>query len=312
MPTYCPRCGSPRHPEAQFCATCGFDFSAIDTPLAPTGPAPLPLGESTHRTSGQGRYIDVAPSDAVPTMPLVRPSDVTVDQAPMPADGPTTTYSIAKRRSMAIPLSASIIVVALLGSLVYGFTTTQTLDQSKADLSSTKDSLIGAQSQLDSTTANLTKEAGARSEAEAEGTRLQNQVADLQDQLAARDACVAALKADEEQLQQIQREQIANFNRSATDSALVKAGAAYEASLIQKAQDYYNAFSNAWDGNYATANSWVSAGNSASRRADAQVKAYNAEISKINAGTKKIESEEMALSESIAKTLSLCGVTAQI
>ena len=196
--------------------------------------------------------------------------------------------------------------------MTYGFTTTQSLDQSRADLATTRDSLFGTQSQLDATRVNLTNETGTRSKAEAEARRLQNVTAGLQDQLAARDVCVAALKADEEQLQKIQREQTTNFNRSTEDSTLAAAQRSYIAALIEKAQDYYNAFSNAWDGNYTSANSWVVAGNSASRRADALAKTYNTGISKINAGTKKIEGEEAALGESIVRTLSLCGVTAAI
>jgi chromosome segregation ATPase len=214
-------------------------------------------------------------------------------------------------------MGAAVLVLALVASAAYGFTTNQSLertnanlDTTAANLASTTDTLTSTQGELESTKTDLTTEADAHSQADASVERLNNQVSGLQSQLEARDACVTSLRADEAQLQKISREQTTQFNRGAKDSALVKADVAYTGALIEVADDYYNATTNAWDGSYSAANSWIAAGNSAASRATQALKTYNAEISKINAGTKKVEAEDVALSDSITKTLSLCNAAA--
>ena len=314
MPSYCPRCGAPRLLQGQFCATCGFSFVAADTQFATEVPVALPSAEPPPTPSERevSHLGGTASSAAFPNKAAIAPLDTLPDQRSVLVERSTTTPLMVRRHALAVPIGVGILAVALLASLIYGFTTTRTLDQLKADLTVANASLTGTQRQLDSTSAELTTEVGARTQAEAEGTRLRNQTAGLQDQLAAKDACVAALKADELQLQKIQREQIANFNRGTETSALAKAAAAYDKALKEQAQYYYNAFSNAWNGNYATANSWVDKGNSAVNRAATQLQFYDAEISTINAGTKKIEGELAALGESITTTVSLCGTVAAI
>jgi chromosome segregation ATPase len=200
----------------------------------------------------------------------------------------------------------AVLVVALLGSLAFGYTTNQSLNRTTRDLAATRQTLATVQSLLADTTTQLNAQTAARARADDDTGRLNNQVADLQNQLAARDACVAALQADEAQLQKIAREQVTQFNRFAEGSDAVKAQNAYVAALKDVALDYGNAESAAWNGNYPSANAWINAGNGAAARAGAQLKLYNAAIGTINAGTKKVEAEEAALAQSIANTLSLC------
>jgi hypothetical protein len=312
MSTFCPRCGTSRLPQAKFCAGCGFDFEATDRFALPLAPAAAPLEAATLAT--EVPIIEVAEDFAVVASPMIP-----LFSEPLPAlsPEPTTPRSKRPRRSLVVAAGAAVLVLALLASAVYGFTTNQSLERTNAklgttaaNLASTTDTLTSTQGELGSTKTDLTTEADAHSQADATVERLNNQVSGLQSQLEARDACVASLRADEVQLQKISREQNTQFNRGAKDSALVKADVAYTSALIEVAHDYYNAFSNAYDGYYATANSWVAEGNSASSRAAQAAKLYNAEISKINAGTKKVDAEGAALSDSITKTLSLCNAAA--
>jgi len=42
---YCPRCGSRRHDDLRYCATCGFDLAAVDASVGhplPGAPDPIP------------------------------------------------------------------------------------------------------------------------------------------------------------------------------------------------------------------------------------------------------------------------------
>ena len=300
MSTFCPRCGSARLPQAPFCAACGNRFGAID------GPPPTSDGVGADFEGGRDLASPPSPVAAVAPDPL-----------PSPSERPSTTLLKPRRRSLMIATGAAVLVVALLASAVYGYTTSQTLDHTKANLATTTnnlattaDSLTSTQGELDSTKANLATEAAARSQADANVTQLTNQVSGLQSQLAARDACVTALKADEGQLQTISREQTTQFNRSAKGSAWAIANGAYISALKDVANDYYNAFSDAWDGSYATANSWIADGNSAVSSAAQALSVYNVEIGKMNAGTTKIEGEMTALDKSITNTLSLCGAAA--
>ncbi len=308
MSSYCPNCGSPRLPQAHFCAGCGVSFGAIDavqTPSASVMTPPSDAVEGTREARGDGALGGVAEPGlgnfaSVQSGPVAAIPPVEASEAM--SDAPRA------RRITALRVGLAALVVALLASVAQGYSTNQTLDHTKTDLADNQEALAGTQSQLDATEGQLSAETSARSQAEGEASHLQRQLSGLQDQLAARDACIAALKADEEELRKIQREQTTNFNRSAEDSALVKADAARDAALLEVAEDYYKAFSNAYDGNFATANSWVAKGNRAVDRADAQLKVYDVEIGKINAGTTKIDGEMAALSASITETLSLCGI----
>jgi hypothetical protein len=314
MATYCPRCGASRLQQAQFCAGCGFRFGVLDGPPAQPAAVTFPLPEPSTTTGPQGGNLNGSGDLPFPANPATTP---TPDQSTPPSEGPSTTASMMRRRPLVVAFGAAVLVVALLASAVYGFTTSQTLDRTNANLATTNanlatttDSLTSTQGELGSTKSDLTSEAEAHSQADASVARLNNQVSGLQSQLEARDACVTELRADEAQLQKISREQTTQFNRSAKDSALVKADVAYTSALKEVADDYYNAYSDAWNGSYATANSWVAEGNSASSRAAQAVKLYNAEIAKINAGTTKVDGEMAALSDSIIKTLGLCNAAA--
>ena len=300
MSTFCPRCGSARLPQAPFCAACGHSFGAVD------GPPPTSDGESAEFEGGGDRAS--SPSSV---------AAVALDPLPSPSERPSTTLLRPRRRSLVVAIGAAVLVVALLASAVYGYTTSQTLDHTKANLATTtanlattSDSLTSTQGELGSTKANLATESAARSQADANVTRLNSQVSGLQSQLDARDACVTALKADEGQLQTISGEQTTEFNLSATGSKWAKANDTYISALKDVATDYYNAFSDAWDASYASANSWVAAGNSAASRGSQALKTYNTEIDAINAATKKIDSQMTSLSKSITNTLSLCSAAA--
>jgi hypothetical protein len=308
MATYCPRCGASRRQQAQFCAGCGFRFGVLDGPPAQPAAVTFPLPEPSPTTTGpEVGNLDGSGDLPFPANPATTP---TPDQSTPPSEGPSTTASMMRRRPLVVAIGAAVLVVALLASAVYGFTTSQTLDRTNANLATTTDSLTSTQGELGSTKADLTTEAEAHSQADASVARLNNQVSGLQSQLEARDACVTALRADEAQLQKISREQTTQFNRGAKGSDWAKANDLYISALKEVAADYYNAASNAWDGSYSAANSWVATGNGAASRAAQALTSYNTEVGKMNAGTKKVEAEEAALSASITKTLSLCDAAA--
>lgn len=306
MLSYCPACGSPRLSGAAFCARCGAGFRATDTELASQAP-------SDTRIAPTGADIATEPVLlAESTTPA--PSEVMADaesrevggSVPAPATPIGGGSPGPKRRVTWLTVASAALIVALLGSLGFGYSTNQSLDRTTQELAATRQILATTQSSLADTTTQLNTQTAARAQADDETGRLNNQVSDLQNQLAARDTCVAALQADEAQLQKIQREQVTQFNRSAEGSAFVKAQQAYEAALREVVNDYYNGYSAAWDGNYASANSWIDAGNSAAARASAQLKLFNAAVKTIDAGTAKVDKEEAALAQSITNTLSLC------
>src|SRR5664280_1709483 len=181
MATYCPRCGASRLQQAQFCAGCGFRFGVLDGPPAQPAAVTFPLPEPSTTTTGpEVGNLDGSGDLPFPANPATTP---TPDQSTPPSEGPNTTASMMRRRPLVVAIGAAVLVVALLASAVYGFTTSQTLDRTNANLATTNanlatttDSLTSTHGELDSTKANLTTEAGARSQAEANVTRLNSQV----------------------------------------------------------------------------------------------------------------------------------------
>ncbi len=303
---HCIACGYPRLLRAAFCARCGADFRASDAELDRLASPHAPAGSGPLGVTSNG-VVDDAPAldDPHRLVSVVQSSEVgrSADSGATRVDN---RPSGPRNRRPVVLVGIGVLMLALLASVAFGYTTNQSLDRSKIDLASNRQTLSTTQSSLTDTTSQLSTQTAARSQAESEASGLNNQVSDLQNQLAARNTCVSALQADETQLEKIQREQTTQFNRGAKDSNFAKALDAYVAAVREVSTDYYNAFSQAWDANFSGANLWVGIGNSAVARASAQAKLYNAAIVTINAGTTKVDKEEAALAESITKTLSLC------
>ena len=115
MTRYCPRCGSPRLLETQFCASCGFSFAAFDASNALTDPAVSPPAQQPLGANVTGGSIASGTTTAYPAPEALEPV-VAAALASMPAKQVTTTPFAAKGRSKVLPVAAGLLVVALLAS----------------------------------------------------------------------------------------------------------------------------------------------------------------------------------------------------
>lgn len=317
MAGFCPICGRAALPEAAFCVSCGHRLPEI------LAKQPDHAGVEK-ATPTRGQDVPAEPALAADVVSQVEPSEVpsradlaeTARVTDVPASEPgvrvggapanASREPAAARRRLAFRLGTGLVAIAVVALAAYGFVTTQALEQTRATLASTEEDLALARSTLVESNASLAAEQELRKKAELEGASLRNRIAVLEDQVAGRNACVAALQRDADELAKITREQAANFNRLAEDSPLAEAQVAYQDALRDQINAYYNAYAAAWDGRYSSANSWIDRGNAAGRRASAALKTYNAQIKTINAGTAKIDREMTALQENIAATVAMC------
>lgn len=274
---FCPRCGAVRLADAAFCGRCGSSFSTgaasaataeVQPPADITStrvPAEAPVGAGG---AGEAAGIVGAPSPAAPLRGAERN---------------------ATRRTVVVVFTIVAMTVALVGVGYWGYSNSQDLSRTRDELAATRSSLASEQ--------------GARAVAEGQARLLRTQVdtltsqndtmtsrnARLTSQVSAQGACIPALNADYAELQRIGDLQNANFNRTAKGSAWAKANDARQKAMNAAIDDYYEAYSAAFDGRYSAANTWITRGNAQMTKAGRLVKTMNAEIAKVDKSTKEIE-----------------------
>ena len=278
---FCSACGTERATGAQFCATCGKAYSgpAIE-------PTPQPVQPLAETSKSQAAAVAVEAWGTTPLRvgsrngPISRPAAVIV----------------------------GILAVLLVGSIVWGATTAQTLSTTQGQLANASQQLSGTTTdlaaskaqvaQLGSDKGELTSANGQltsdKTQLTSDKTQLTANVAQLTEQVSKQTQCIAALNANATELQRISGLASTNFNRSAKGSAWAKADTA-------ALNDYYNAYRAAFSGQLSTANSWISKGNAAIKTKSTQSEFIT------DAATKKVEAAEAALGTALAQSATTCG-----
>ncbi len=280
---YCPRCGSHRIDQSEFCGTCGSAFSDV------------PPAKAQSPDSAQGEDTRVSSSiigDHPVTHPLASQTEASGSES-------ATTVSRGTRPWQIV---TGLLVIGMIGLAFATVTTNQSLDGTRADLASTSSALASTQQ-------NLSAESTSLAEAENDLSRLADEQANLQLQLGGREACIKAQQADQTELDRLYEMLRTNFNRSAKGSDLANADIAREKALSQGMEFYYQGFSRAYDGNFSSANASIDKGNAAIRSADAKLKIINAETKKIDAMSDLLSKDLDALAAQIANTIAICQGT---
>ncbi len=279
---FCPSCGAERTAGAGFCAACGMAFGAQSVT-----PNVAPVEQPGLETQDLG-----------PASP-----PVLAIQTMSPVPGRSASGPISRLAAIII----GIVAVLLVGAIVWGATTAQTLGTTQSQLANTSQQLSGTTTDLTSSKAQVAQLSSDKAELTSANSglstdkihltsdkaQLTTKVAQLTDQVSKQTQCIAALNANATELQRISGLATTNFNRSAKGSAWAKADTA-------AITDYYNAYRAAFSGQLSTANSWIAKGNAALKTKSAQVKV-------IDAATKVIDNAETALSAALARSTTTCG-----
>lgn len=170
---------------------------------------------------------------------------------------------------------AGALVVALLGTAFSAYRLSSDLSTARATIVSQSDKLARTEASLQAATTR--------------GDQLTAQVATMQAQLQGQKDCMSALQADAATTRQIEDLETKDYNLAAEGSVWAKANTARNAAVAAALDDYYQAYSAAFNGLYASANTWISRGNAQGDVAIRNVATMNAEIKKMDALTNQIE-----------------------
>jgi chromosome segregation ATPase len=177
--------------------------------------------------------------------------------------------------------------VALSGVTAWGYTATQDL----------QGQLATSQAQFATSETRLADE-------QQKTAALTSQVTNLNSRVAAQTSCIAALKSKADALERIRLQQVAISNMTAEGSMWAAASVDRTTAFLAALDDYYKAFSAAWDGRKTTANSWIDKGNAEYRRVTEATATMNAEIDKV---TSLMNEAYGMLSMAAAINLDACG-----
>jgi chromosome segregation ATPase len=185
-------------------------------------------------------------------------------------------------------------------SLTQDLTATRaTLASTETDLGATKSTLGDTSASLDKTTATLTAAASQRADLDAQVRTLSAQVADQSE-------CLVLQRAALAELSRIEDLQTDNFNRTTIGTTWAKADLAREKAVTAALDDYYQAYSKAFDGALSAARTWAAKGKDAEATIDAQIKKQAAEIAIVDQSAKEIEAAINALEVALTTTETAC------
>ncbi|HEV8546643.1 MAG TPA: hypothetical protein VGQ64_10140 [Candidatus Limnocylindrales bacterium] len=185
-------------------------------------------------------------------------------------------------------------------SLAQELTATRaTLASTETDLGATKSTLGDTSGSLDQTTATLTAAASQR-------TDLDEQVRTLSAQVADQSACLVLQRSALAELSRIEELQTENFNRTTEGSAWAKADLARGKAVTAALDDYYQAYSKAFDRALSAARTWAAKGKDAEATIDSQAKKQAAEMVIVDSSAKEIEAAIDALEVALATTQTAC------
>ncbi len=280
---FCARCATNIADDATSCPVCGLAVSRV-AEATPTVIAPA--------------VTDVA------VLPVMR--------------GAEPVQSTVRRRRLAVSRRAvvAIVIVGLLvsGGSAWGYityqelvATHQALQAAQATLASTNDELDRTKGTLRSTSDKLQTTRTSLSKEQEQRAASDRQVATLQRQVAAQVACIQSLTADRQELGRIQGLVIDNYNRRARGSAWAAANAARDTATSNALHDYFQAYSTAFDGFRALANSWIDMGNSELTKASAQLTIMSREVDAMNAVNSQIDGAFSAFATRLQNTNATCG-----
>jgi hypothetical protein len=204
-------------------------------------------------------------------------------------------------------VAAIVAALAIGGVGAFGYSTSQNLAASRSTLATTEADLAAKKTTLETTTTALSARTTALSGAKADHTGLDGTIAGLSTQVAGQTKCVTLQAAGLAELSRIEQLQTENFNRTTKGTAWSKADAARGKAISAALDDYYQAYSKAFQGSTSVARTWASKGKAAEATIAAEEKKQAAEIKVVDQNAAEILDALNALEQQLAATEAACA-----
>jgi chromosome segregation ATPase len=200
-----------------------------------------------------------------------------------------------------------VVAIALIGGVAYlGYTLNQDLGSTRSTLSSTEVDLDSTNATLDETSASLASTSEKLADATAERTDLDAQITDLSGQVAIQTECVTLQKAALLELVRISLLQTENFNRTTEGSSWDKAEKKRAANITTALDEFYKAYSAAFQGSSGTAKAHSDKGKTAQAKiAEAEAQLV-AELNVVDSKAAEIQAAIDALEKQLTTTEATC------
>jgi len=294
-------------------------------PRGPEGGGPAEPADVGAVDPGGGEITPAPAGDAVEASPqALSEAETTVVPTPAPVDTETAVATeavepppvqIATVERPAGPrrvggrkaaLVALVGVVAI-GAVAYvGYNVNQDLSSTRASLASTQGDLGSTKSTLDDKTATLATTKKDLETAKGQKEDLDSQVADLSAQVATQTKCVTLQRSALAELVVISQLQIANSNRTAKDSSWDTAQKRRGDGITTALDEYYKAYSAAFQGSKGTAKTHADLGKAAQAKiADAEQRLLN-ELKLVDTKNTEIETAINDLEAQLKTTEASC------
>lgn len=233
---------------------------------------------------------------------LPDPTDSTLGLLPVPAAVPDALAPLRAKIPW-LRLTTGFLAVALIGSVSWGYLTSQSLDRTRDELAATQQTLSSTQKDLASANKDIGDLESKLRTSQARAAGLASQVSSLQGQVQNQNACISALASAGLILGDAYVQLSVMYNLSAEGSVWSDARGARDVADSAAMDAYFKAYQAAWDGNYATANSWIDRGNAQVRLSNEYLAVMDAEVDKMNRGLDEIDA---LLSQYSTEDLAIC------
>lgn len=264
---------------------------------------------------GPGSPDPVPPDGAVSGSPVLEP-DSPIAAATEPVDPPPVQLATAeppgrRRVSGRVSVVAALIgVLAIAGVGAFGYSLTQDLAATRSTLSTTEGDLAARTKTLDATTGTLGERTTALTAAKGSHADLDSKIEELSTEVAGQTKCVQLQTAALAELGRIEQLQTENFNRTTEKSAWAKAEAARGKAISAALDDYYQAYSKAFQGATSVAKTWAAKGRTAEATMTSEEKKQAAEIKIVDQKADEIAAALDALEKQLTEADAACAEVA--
>ena len=267
---------------------------------AEPGTSPPGGDPASDETQAFGRV----PVDTEATVPTEVVDPPPVELAVAPSVG---ARRVSGRLSVVVGI-ATVIAIGAAGAM--GFSLTQDLGSTRATLAAAETQLTGTTSTLETTSGSLADRTTTLATAKQDQIGLDATIAELGTQVEDQTNCLSLQTAALAELGRIEQLQTENFNRTAEKSTFAKAEAARAKAISAALDDYYQAYSKAFQGATSIARTWAAKGKDAEATIAAEEKKQKAELKTVDAKAAEIEAALDSLESQLATTEAACAEVA--
>ena len=256
-----------------------------------------PVSEESAMDGDVGR-LPIETDASVPTE-AVEPPPIELAVAPS-----VSPRRVSNRLSVVLGLAA-VVAIGAVGAM--GYSMTQDLGSTRVSLATAETELAGTKMKLETTSGSLAVQTTTLATAKQDHGALDATITELSTQVEDQTNCLSLQTAALAELGRIEQLQTENFNRTTEKSAYAKAEAVRAKAISAALDDYYQAYSKAFQGGTSAARTWAAKGKDAEATITAEEKKLKAELKTVDAKAAEIEAALDALEQQLAVTEAACA-----